>query len=161
MPYCIHSQCPDDRLMTAPKSLSSPHTNNKPLAMLCKEFALTPATPRFGLDGFADCPVFDRLYDFCRITAGGSVDGATRLNHGTADIAINWAGGLHHAKKSEVGEDCRVQISWHDCSSVQSTWLLCLTGGIGPQVRICFQRHQFVPTSTSSSAPLCPHMKRS
>ena len=28
--------------------------------------------------------------------------GAARLNHGLADTVINWAGGLHHAKKSEV-----------------------------------------------------------
>ena len=25
-----------------------------------------------------------------------------RLNHGMSDVVINWAGGLHHAKKSEV-----------------------------------------------------------
>ena len=60
------------------------------------------ATPQFGVDGYGDCPVFDKLWEFCQISAGGSVDGATRLNHGTADIAINWAGGLHHAKKAEV-----------------------------------------------------------
>ena len=29
-------------------------------------------------------------------------DGARQLNHGQADIAINWAGGLHHAKKAEA-----------------------------------------------------------
>ena len=31
--------------------------------------------------------------------------GAVRLNHNMSDIVINWAGGLHHAKKSEVGAD--------------------------------------------------------
>lgn len=31
-----------------------------------------------------------------------SADGAKKLNHGHADIAINWAGGLHHAKKAEA-----------------------------------------------------------
>ena len=25
-----------------------------------------------------------------------------KLNYGNADIVINWAGGLHHAKKAEV-----------------------------------------------------------
>lgn len=35
--------------------------------------------------------------------AGGSVGGAVKLNHGNADIVINWSGGLHHAKKAEVG----------------------------------------------------------
>ena len=34
------------------------------------------------------------------------VDGATKLNHGLCDIAINWAGGLHHAKKTEASGFC-------------------------------------------------------
>lgn len=38
-----------------------------------------------------------------RLYAGASIQGAARLNNGLADIAINWGGGLHHAKKSEVG----------------------------------------------------------
>eukprot|EP00698_Gefionella_okellyi_P003022 TRINITY_DN12847_c0_g1_i1.p1 TRINITY_DN12847_c0_g1~~TRINITY_DN12847_c0_g1_i1.p1 ORF type:complete len:480 (+),score=89.21 TRINITY_DN12847_c0_g1_i1:183-1442(+) len=55
-----------------------------------------------------DCPVFDGLFEFCQISAGGSVAGAVRLNHGLSDIAINWAGGLHHAKKSEASGFCYV-----------------------------------------------------
>ena len=31
-----------------------------------------------------------------------------RLNHGLADIAINWAGGLHHAKKAEASGFCYI-----------------------------------------------------
>jgi len=34
--------------------------------------------------------------------------GALKLNHGEADIAINWAGGLHHAKKSEASGFCYI-----------------------------------------------------
>jgi histone deacetylase 1/2 len=34
--------------------------------------------------------------------------GAVKLNHGEADIAVNWAGGLHHAKKSEASGFCYV-----------------------------------------------------
>lgn len=49
-----------------------------------------------------DCPVFDGLFEFCRRYTGGSMGGAARLNHGLADVAINWMGGLHHAKKSEA-----------------------------------------------------------
>ena len=55
-----------------------------------------------------DCPVFDGLYEFCQISAGGSVAGAAKLNLGQADIAINWAGGLHHAKKNEASGFCYV-----------------------------------------------------
>ncbi len=31
-----------------------------------------------------------------------------KLNHGLVDVAINWAGGLHHAKKSEASGFCYV-----------------------------------------------------
>lgn len=55
-----------------------------------------------------DCPVFDGLYSFCQTYAGGSVGGAVKLNHGNCDIAINWAGGLHHAKKCEASGFCYV-----------------------------------------------------
>ncbi|CAM6127804.1 unnamed protein product [Calypogeia fissa] len=55
-----------------------------------------------------DCPVFDGLYSFCQTYAGGSVGGAVKLNHGHSDIAINWAGGLHHAKKCEASGFCYV-----------------------------------------------------
>jgi histone deacetylase 1/2 len=36
------------------------------------------------------------------------VAGAVRLNHGLADVAVNWAGGLHHAKKAEASGFCYV-----------------------------------------------------
>jgi histone deacetylase 1/2 len=55
-----------------------------------------------------DCPVFDGLFEFCQISAGGSVGGAVKLNHNQSDIAINWAGGLHHAKKSEASGFCYI-----------------------------------------------------
>ena len=34
--------------------------------------------------------------------------GAAKLNSGTTEIAINWAGGLHHAKKSEASGFCYI-----------------------------------------------------
>ena len=55
-----------------------------------------------------DCPIFDGLFDFCKLYTGGSIDGAVRLNHGLSDIAINWSGGLHHAKKSEASGFCYI-----------------------------------------------------
>ena len=60
----------------------------------------------YSVDG--DCPVFAGLYKFCEIYSGGSVGGALKLNRGAADIAINWSGGLHHAKKAEVSGFCYV-----------------------------------------------------
>ncbi|KAK4477791.1 hypothetical protein RD792_017053 [Penstemon davidsonii] len=55
-----------------------------------------------------DCPVFDGLYSFCQTYTGGSIGGAVKLNHGHCDIAINWSGGLHHAKKCEASGFCYV-----------------------------------------------------
>lgn len=55
-----------------------------------------------------DCPVFDGLYDFCCLSAGSSIEGARKLNTGVADIAVNWSGGLHHAKKVEASGFCYI-----------------------------------------------------
>ena len=69
-----------------------------------------------------DCPVLDGLFEFCQISAGGSIAGAVKLNRQqtgtlyptrsekniTLDVCINWAGGLHHAKKSEASGFCYV-----------------------------------------------------
>jgi histone deacetylase 1/2 len=58
-----------------------------------------------------DCPVFDGLYEFCMLYTSGSIGGAARLNDDGADIVINWAGGLHHAKKAEASGFCYI----NDC----------------------------------------------
>jgi len=55
-----------------------------------------------------DCPVFDGLFEYCGISAGGSMEGAARLNRQKCDVAVNWAGGLHHAKKAEASGFCYV-----------------------------------------------------
>lgn len=38
----------------------------------------------------------------------GSLAGAVKLNRQQTDMAVNWAGGLHHAKKSEASGFCYV-----------------------------------------------------
>jgi len=58
-----------------------------------------------------DCPVFDGLFEFCQLYTSGSIGGAVRLNDNQADAVINWAGGLHHAKKAEASGFCYV----NDC----------------------------------------------
>lgn len=55
-----------------------------------------------------DCPAFEGVFEFCTISAGGSIGAAERINEGVTDIAINWAGGLHHAKKTEASGFCYV-----------------------------------------------------
>lgn len=55
-----------------------------------------------------DCPIFEGLFDFCAKYTGGSLRAASMLNNNQCDIAINWAGGLHHAKKFEASGFCYV-----------------------------------------------------
>lgn len=55
-----------------------------------------------------DCPVFKGLFSLSQISAGGSLSAATEIISGESDIAINWAGGLHHAKKSKASGFCYI-----------------------------------------------------
>ena len=68
---------------------------------------------KFGLD--EDCPIFPGMFDFCRLYSGASIEGAAKLNSGQYDIAINWAGGLHHAKKASSSGFCYI----NDCVLVR------------------------------------------
>ena len=61
-----------------------------------------------------DCPIFSDMWDYCRQYAGASLMAARKLISGTTDIAINWTGGLHHAKKAEASGFCYVNgKSWN------------------------------------------------
>merc|ERR1719265_2589172 len=73
------------------------------------EYILSKEVERFNVD--MDCPIFDGLWKFSQISVGGSIGCAYQLNQKIADITINWAGGLHHAKKSEASGFCYV----NDC----------------------------------------------
>jgi histone deacetylase 1/2 len=63
---------------------------------------------KFQLGKSSDCPIFDGLFTFMSICAGGSIDSAIKINHGHSDICVNWAGGLHHAKKAEASGFCYI-----------------------------------------------------
>jgi acetoin utilization deacetylase AcuC-like enzyme len=56
----------------------------------------------------ADCPIFDGMFDFCKLYTGASLEASRKLISGGCDIAINWSGGLHHAKKFEASGFCYV-----------------------------------------------------
>lgn len=47
-----------------------------------------------------DCPVFDGLYEFCQLSAGGSVAAAVKLNKQASEICINWGGGWYSFEKT-------------------------------------------------------------
>ncbi|CAM1507354.1 Fc.00g069950.m01.CDS01 [Cosmosporella sp. VM-42] len=62
---------------------------------------------KFNLGG-SDCPLFDGLFDYCSLSAGGSLDAARKICHKQSDIAISWGGGLHHAKRAEASGFCYI-----------------------------------------------------
>ena len=53
----------------------------------------------------------ERLYDYCISYTTGSVACSSILAEGKATYAMNWSGGLHHAKQSEASGFCYV----NDC----------------------------------------------
>lgn len=61
---------------------------------------------QFSMNETGDCPGFAGLYEFCQLSCGGSIDAAQLLLRGDAGIAVNWGGGLHHAKKCEASGFC-------------------------------------------------------
>jgi histone deacetylase HOS2 len=63
----------------------------------------------FGFAGDSnDCPVFDGLWNYVSLYSGASLHAADRLLNKDSDIAINWSGGLHHAKKNAASGFCYV-----------------------------------------------------
>jgi histone deacetylase HOS2 len=64
------------------------------------------SSPVFGVGD--DCPIFDGLFTYCSLYTGASLDAARKLCNKQSDIAINWSGGLHHAKKGEASGFCYI-----------------------------------------------------
>ncbi|AGO13315.1 AaceriAFR172Cp [[Ashbya] aceris (nom. inval.)] len=67
--------------------------------------------PRGSLEKFNigdDCPIFQGLFEYSMLYAGASLDASRKLINGQSEIAINWSGGLHHAKKSNPSGFCYV-----------------------------------------------------
>ncbi len=73
-------------------SLSSLHTI--PLS-LC---VITPPLLALFCSGY-DCPVVEGIFDYAAAVGGATLTAAQNLLDGKCDVAINWAGGWHHAKK--------------------------------------------------------------
>lgn len=68
-----------------------------------------PAYLSYGFGGESnDCPVFDGLWNYVSIYSGASIHAAENLINNQSDIAINWSGGLHHAKKNLASGFCYI-----------------------------------------------------
>lgn len=55
-----------------------------------------------------DNPVIVDLWDYCSRYAGGSLAAARALATGKYKVAINWAGGMHHASEGKASGFCYV-----------------------------------------------------
>jgi histone deacetylase HOS2 len=73
---------------------------------------MVPDDPNYLAFGFGgesnDCPVFDGLWNYVSLYSGASMHAAHNLLNNQSDIAINWSGGLHHAKKNLASGFCYV-----------------------------------------------------
>lgn len=72
----------------------------------------------YGL-GSADNPVFDRMHEASALATGASVDAAEAVWEGSAEHAVNLAGGLHHAMRDQASGFCI-----YDDPAVAIAWLL-------------------------------------
>jgi acetoin utilization deacetylase AcuC-like enzyme len=75
--------------------------------MVCSSFASSTPAVR----SVRSCSAARARDHFLRARRDAIAGGAVRLNQQLSDIVINWAGGLHHAKKSEASGFCYV----NDC----------------------------------------------
>ncbi|TFK41576.1 histone deacetylase 8 [Crucibulum laeve] len=80
--------------------LEARHIDSSP-ASLC-----TGTNTEFGLED--DCPPFSGLPDYVRLVAGATLTAADALRQETADVAICWDGGRHHAQKSHASGFCYI-----------------------------------------------------
>jgi histone deacetylase 1/2 len=61
--------------------------------------------------------------------SGGSVDAAALLSSGVANLAFNWAGGMHHAKRAEASGFCYVNDIVLAILELLKTFRRCVLGG--------------------------------
>jgi acetoin utilization protein AcuC len=88
-----------------------------------------PALPEFGL-GTVDCPVFEGMYDYVRMAAGGTLTGARMILSGEAGIVFNPAGGFHHALPDQASGFCYV-----------NDVVIAIRELVGAGKRVCSARH--------------------
>ncbi|XP_003228687.3 histone deacetylase 8 isoform X1 [Anolis carolinensis] len=63
-----------------------------------------PESVEYGL-GY-DCPTSEGIFDYAAAVGGATITAAQCLVDGKCQVAINWHGGWHHAKKDEASGFC-------------------------------------------------------
>ncbi len=97
---------------------------------------------RFGL-GAGDNPIFQRMHEASALVVGGSVDAAQAVRTGSAQHAVNLAGGHHHAMRSRASGFCvyndpPVVISWLLADGVRRVAYVDLDAHHGDGVEAAF-----------------------
>ncbi|RNE98042.1 putative histone deacetylase [Trypanosoma conorhini] len=77
-----------------------------PLDAVSLSYQKAFAVPVYSRDG--DCPLFPEVWKMVASQAGASIACGEALCRGEADVAINWAGGMHHAAASRASGFCFV-----------------------------------------------------
>jgi len=75
---------------------------------VCSNIAQYPPEDRWVRELFSGSRSTSRGSDVFVFGSQSSLEGAARLSRDKCDIAVNWAGGLHHGKKSEASGFCFV-----------------------------------------------------
>ncbi|RUS77621.1 hypothetical protein EGW08_014621 [Elysia chlorotica] len=73
---------------------------------LADQGRLNSEAEAFGLS--YDCPLQDGIFETASLIGGASIVAADTLISGRADIAINWYGGWHHAKRDSASGFCYI-----------------------------------------------------
>ena len=60
------------------------------------------------IHGCLDCSIFPDLLRLFKASMGGSVGCARLINNGAAKLAMNWMGGMHHARRGQAKGFCYV-----------------------------------------------------
>jgi len=61
---------------------------------------------RWGLAPYGDTPPFEGMHEASLLTTGGSLAAMEEVIAGRAEVAVNYAGGLHHAMRSNASGFC-------------------------------------------------------
>ncbi len=87
-------------------ALSAIHTSDYLEALkLTNPGVEPPHSFRFGL-GTADCPVVPGIWDVSLLSTGATLQCAEAVEQGSASVAFNIAGGLHHAQADHASGFC-------------------------------------------------------
>jgi acetoin utilization protein AcuC len=119
-----------------------------------------PVDPSVGHGlGTPDNPVFEGMYDAAALIAGGSVLAAEQVHRGTAQHAVNIAGGLHHAMRDRasgfcVFNDAAIAIAWLLAQGHQRIAYLDLDVHHGDGVQAAFYDDPRVLTISVHQTPL-------